>query len=256
MPSSEGNENSQKKSEGLISQKKLCKCRTLFFLLEKNNNNFAHFFWYISCIEGRVRQPGTSGFCYRASEFCYNLSDGQVKFSEESKLKRNCEINLLIKTFLGLVEMMFGLVNVSFSLPEWQAVNVTFFAPCIVLRNYNMASINFLVTCFIQEMLYVFLFTFFFASTHFHLGGRSHQHFSLSYCHYKIFMLLLRRNWSPLFFISRSSSFSVIQVNVKINLKERIGFLVVVFSLKVWVAMRFITEKCRSLKCKISIRLT
>ena len=105
MPSSEGNENSQKISEGLISQKKLCKCRTLFFLLEKKNNNFAHFFWYISCIEGRVRQPGTSGFCFRASEFCYNLSDGQVKFSEESKLKRNCEINLLIKTFLGLVEI-------------------------------------------------------------------------------------------------------------------------------------------------------
>ena len=94
-----------------------------------------------------------------------------MKFFEESKLKRNCEINLLIKTFLGLVEMMFGLVNVSFSLPEWQAINVTFFAPCIVLHNYNVASINFLVTCFIQEMLYVFLFTFFFASTHFHLGG-------------------------------------------------------------------------------------
>ena len=59
MPSSEGNENSQKKSEGLISQKKLCKCRTLFFLLEKKNNNFAHFFWYISCIEG---SPGLVGF--------------------------------------------------------------------------------------------------------------------------------------------------------------------------------------------------
>ena len=255
MPSSEGNKNSQKKS-GLISQKKTLQVQNTFFFIRKKNNNFAHFFWYILCIESRVRQPGASGFCYQASEFCYNLPDGQVKFFEESRLKRNCEINLLIKTFLGLVEMMFGLVNVSFSLPKWQAVNVTFFAPCIVLHNYNMASINFLVTCFIQEMLYVFLFTFFFASTHFHLGGRTRQHFSLSYCHYKIFMLLLRRNWSPLFFISRSSSFSVIQVNVKINLKERIDFLVVVFSLKVWVAMRFITEKCRYLKCKISIRLT
>ena len=57
---------------------------------------------------------------------------GQVKFFEEFKLQKNCEINLLIKTFLvflGLVEMMFGLVNVSFSLPEWQAVKMTFFAP-------------------------------------------------------------------------------------------------------------------------------
>ena len=51
-----------------------------------------------------------------------------VKFFEEFKLQ-NCEINLLIKTFLGLVEMMFGPVNVSFSLPEWQAVKMTFFAP-------------------------------------------------------------------------------------------------------------------------------
>ena len=38
-------------------------------------------------------------------------------------------MNLLIKTFEGLVEMMFGQVNVSFNLPEWQAVKMTFFAP-------------------------------------------------------------------------------------------------------------------------------
>ena len=41
-----------------------------------------------------------------------NLPNGQVKFFEEFKLQKNCEVNLLIKTFLGLVEMMFGLVNV------------------------------------------------------------------------------------------------------------------------------------------------
>ena len=60
-----------------------------------------------------------------------NLPDGQVKFFEEFKLQKNCEINLLITTFLGLVEMMFGPVNVSFNLPEWQAVKLTFFAPCV-----------------------------------------------------------------------------------------------------------------------------
>ena len=55
---------------------------------------------------------------------------GQVNFClEEFKLPKNFEINLLIKTFLGLVEMMFWPVNVSFSLPEWQAVKMTFFAP-------------------------------------------------------------------------------------------------------------------------------
>ena len=33
-----------------------------------------------------------------------NLPDGQVKFFEEFKLQKYCQINLLIKTFLGLVE--------------------------------------------------------------------------------------------------------------------------------------------------------
>ena len=55
---------------------------------------------------------------------------GQVKFLEEFKLPKNFEINLLIKSFLGLVEMMFGLANVRFSLLEWQAVKMIFFAPC------------------------------------------------------------------------------------------------------------------------------
>ena len=62
-----------------------------------------------------------------------NLPNGQLKFFEEYKLQKKCEINLLIKTFLGLDEMMFGLVNVSFSLSEWQAVKMTFFAPCSIL---------------------------------------------------------------------------------------------------------------------------
>ena len=61
-----------------------------------------------------------------------NLPDGRVNFAEEFKLQKNCEINLLIEAFLGLVEMIFGLVYVSFSLPKWQAVKMFFFAPCFV----------------------------------------------------------------------------------------------------------------------------
>ena len=38
---------------------------------------------------------------------------------------------LLVKKLLGLVEMTSGLVSASFSLPEWQAVKMIFFAPCI-----------------------------------------------------------------------------------------------------------------------------
>ena len=66
-----------------------------------------------------------------------NLPDGQVNFFEEFKLQMNCEINLLIKMFLGLAEMIFGLVNVSFSLPEWQAIKMTFFAPWVLPLSHN-----------------------------------------------------------------------------------------------------------------------
>ena len=74
--------------------------------------------------------PGLVDFSIGLVNSVINLPDGQVKFFEEFKLQKDCEINLLIKTFLGLVEMMFGLVNVSFSLPEWQAVKMIFLAPC------------------------------------------------------------------------------------------------------------------------------
>ena len=73
--------------------------------------------------------PGLVDFAIGLVNSVINLPDGQVNFFEEFKLQKNCEINLLIKTFLGLVEMMFEPVNVSFSLPEWQAVKITFFAP-------------------------------------------------------------------------------------------------------------------------------
>ena len=37
----------------------------------------------------------------------------------------------LVRKFLGLVEMMSGLVNATFNLPEWQAVKMIFFALCV-----------------------------------------------------------------------------------------------------------------------------
>ena len=77
--------------------------------------------------------PGLLDFAIGLVNSVINLPNGQLKFFEEYKLQKKCEINLLIKTFLGLDEMMFGLVNVSFSLPEWQAVKMTFFAPCSIL---------------------------------------------------------------------------------------------------------------------------
>ena len=60
--------------------------------------------------------PGLVDFAIALVNSVSNFPDGQMNFFEEFKLQKNCEINLLIK-MLGLVEMIFGLVNVSFSLP-------------------------------------------------------------------------------------------------------------------------------------------
>ena len=50
---------------------------------------------------------------------------------------------LLFKKLLGLVEMTSGLVNVSFSLPEWQAVKMIFFAPCFKIKHLLLPHVIF-----------------------------------------------------------------------------------------------------------------
>ena len=76
-----------------------------------------------------------------------------------------------------------------------------------------------------------------------------------SHRRYKIFMFFFQRNWSPLFFISRSNSSSVIHVNVgiEIKLKERIGFHCYCVSISKRPGSYAETRGC--LKCKISSRL-
>ena len=43
---------------------------------------------------------------------------------------------------LGLVEMTSGLVNAIFSLPEWQAVKMIFFAPCVLFLALMSRVVN------------------------------------------------------------------------------------------------------------------
>ena len=50
--------------------------------------------------------------------------------------RRTVKSILLVKKFLGLVEMTSGLVNASFSLPEWQAVKMIFFAPVYLISPF------------------------------------------------------------------------------------------------------------------------
>ena len=68
-------------------------------------------------------------------------------------------------------------------------------------------------------LLLVFLFAFiFFHTAHFHLAGRCN--FLFSHRCYEIFMFLFQENSSPLFSITRSSSFYVI--NVSVNIKNNV----------------------------------
>ena len=73
---------------------------------------------------------GLVDFAIGLVNFVFNLPDGQV--SEIFLGIRMTEvINPAHKIFFRLVEMTFGLVHASYSLPEWQAVKLTFFSPWI-----------------------------------------------------------------------------------------------------------------------------
>ena len=76
-----------------------------------------------------------------------NLPDGQVSFffggggvGGENSNYRKTVINPAHQIFLGLVKMTFGLVHTSYCLPEWQAVKLTFFAPCRSIRKQPIDS--------------------------------------------------------------------------------------------------------------------
>ena len=59
-----------------------------------------------------------------------NLPDGQVNILGGNSNYRRTVINPAHQISGGLVKMTFGLVHASYSLREWQAVKLTFFAPC------------------------------------------------------------------------------------------------------------------------------
>ena len=78
--------------------------------------------------------PGLVDFAIGLVFFVLNLPDGQVLFFWEIQITEGLLSILPIKKGLGLVEMTCGLVHAIYSLAEWQAVKLTFFAPCISRR--------------------------------------------------------------------------------------------------------------------------
>ena len=75
--------------------------------------------------------PGLVDFAIGLVNSVLNLPNGQVKFLRNSNYRRTMKSILFIEKFLGLAEMMFGLVYASLSLPKWQAVKMTFFAASV-----------------------------------------------------------------------------------------------------------------------------
>ena len=71
--------------------------------------------------------PGLVDFAIGLVNSVLNLPDWQVNYFEEFNLQKNCEINYAHQKIWGLLEMTFGL--------EWQAVKLTFFAPCGTFHN-------------------------------------------------------------------------------------------------------------------------
>ena len=84
----------------------------------------------------------------------------------------------------------------------------TFLCRCFA-RLQRETSRHFLVTRFMEEMSYVFLFTFFFTAAHFQLAlvAARISHFLTAAT--KFFMLFFQPKMFPLFFISRPSSLSL-----------------------------------------------
>ena len=131
----------------------------------------------------------------------------------------------------------------------------TFLCCCFSWRQCETSK-NFLVTRSREEILYGVLFTFFFLLLIFTLVAASISHFLTTtvkcsfYSSNEIDLLC--------FFISGSSSFSDMHINVDIKIKsEEKNWLCGCFlSLKVRVAVQFTAKTCGYLKWKISPQLT
>ena len=73
--------------------------------------------------------PGLADFAVGLVNSVLNSPEGQVRFFGEFKLQKSYSQSCSSKFFWGQVEMTFGLVNVSYNLPQQQAVKLTFFVP-------------------------------------------------------------------------------------------------------------------------------
>ena len=96
---------------------------------DESNPVFWFMIWTVDK-ESSVQKPRASGFCLRASEFFW-----EIQITEELK-------SMLNKNFNSQVEMTFGEAHASYSIPKWQAVKLTFFAPWWVSKLMKFISLR------------------------------------------------------------------------------------------------------------------
>ena len=98
-----------------------------------------------------------SGFCYWATEWFLFLTCPMGKYCFLGKFKSQKDCNQACKSrrVLGLVEMTCGLVNASYSLPEWQAVKLTFFTPWGPLVLISMRKFWLVIKEVVNECHYI-----------------------------------------------------------------------------------------------------
>jgi len=68
------------------------------------------------------------------------------------------------------------------------------------------------VTCFMKELPYVFLFASFFTAAYFHLGG--HRHFSFSHCRYKNVLVFVAMKYCFVCFLPLSIIHVVVDIEI------------------------------------------
>ena len=121
----------------------------------------------------------------------------------------------------------------------------------IVLHHYNFQKLPSFT--FFQRKYCIYSCSLFPTAAHFYFSGR--QHFSFSHCNYNLFNVFRPTKLVSIVFISCCGYFSVIiqvKVGIKIQSKEKLGF-VLVFSLeKSWWSCDLPPKCAGCLKCKIS----
>ena len=84
---------------------------------------------------------GLVDFAIGLVNFVLNLPDGPVLFFlGKFKLQKDCNQYCWSKRVFELVKMTCGLVHASYSLPEWQAVKLTFFTPCNIQKKKKIGK--------------------------------------------------------------------------------------------------------------------